>query len=246
MQRYFIENSLEDEITLVDKEINHHIKNVVKNNIGEKITLVNNGKSSLYEIILFSPNLVVKKIYDAEINPELAIEVDFACGLLKKDNFELCLQKLTECGVNHIYPTKFKRNVVKYDEKKWIKKKSRYQEIIKSAAMQSQRNKIPTLNDIVNLSEINFDKYDIVITCYEDEKQNLITKLDKKIISSKKILVLIGPEGGLDIEEINWLNKLDNNNVVSLGKRILRAETAVITTMFYLSMLIEEACENSN
>lgn len=248
MQRYFINQNLEDNIIIIDSEILHHVGIVMRNRSGDQIGLINNGVDVIYDITSISKDEIYLKKAKVQNtrNPELKINVDFAIGFLKKDNFELAIQKLSECGVNNIIPVNFIRSVVKVDDKKWPKKKKRYEAILKSASMQSQRNKIPTLSDIKTLKSINYSKYDLVITCYEKEEAKLLTKINNDIINSNNILVIIGPEGGLDIQEVDYLNELDNNQTVTLGNRILRAETAIISSMFLISMLIEsEKIKNS-
>lgn len=242
MQRYFINQELSEVIELSDATIVHHIKNVMRNNCGEYIGLIYNREDAIYEITDIEQEVIICKFYKKPThNPELKIQIDLATPFLKKDNFELAISKMTECGIHSIIPTIYKRNVVVLDNKKFNKKLSRYQEIVKSAAMQSQRNYIPNITNMTKLSEINFNQYDLIITCYENEERKTIVSLDEQIKNSTKILVIIGPEGGLDNEEIELLNNIENNNIVSLGNRILRSETAQIATMFYLSMIIEGA-----
>ncbi len=239
MQRYFINEELNKNISIVDKDIIHHLRNVMRNKIGDQIGLIYDSNSSIYIIKEISDNEVnVELISENLNNPELKINIDVATPFLKKDNFELAISKMTECGVNKIIPTNFIRNVVKVDNK-WEKKLKRYQDIVKSAAMQSQRNKIPSITDIHKLKDINYDAYDLIITCYENEDNKKISDLKNNILDSKNILVVIGPEGGLDKTEIEFLDSIEHNNIVTLGNRILRSETAQIVSVFYLSMVIE-------
>ncbi len=240
MQRYFIEEQLTDTLMVNEKEIVHHAANVMRNHVGEQICLVSNGREVIYEITAISNEEIELSLNEEIIdNNELSTKVDAAIAFLKKDNFELSLQKLVELGVNSVKPIKFERNVVKLDGK-WHKKSKRYEEILKSAAKQSRRNYIPTIAEPQTLKQLDVSDYDLVIVCYELEKETSLYDLDKDISSSNKILFLIGPEGGISESEINLLNENEKTRVITLGKRILRAETAVISTMGNLAMLIEK------
>ncbi len=240
MQRYFIEEKLESTMMITEKEVVHHVSRVMRNNPGEEICLVNSGIEAVYFIKSVNHEQVeLELIHYLDSNNELEIKVDAAIGFLKKDNFELSLQKLVELGVNQVVPIKFERNVVKLDSK-WDKKQKRYQDILKSAAKQSRRNYIPQITDPCKLSQLNFGDYDLVIVCYELEKEQKLSDLEQKIKRAEKVLFVIGPEGGITEMEIALMQKNENTVIITLGKRILRAETAVISTMGNIAMMIEK------
>ncbi len=240
MQRYFIEENLEKLMHVTEKEIVHHMARVMRNNPGEEICLVNDGTEAVYFVKNISSSQVeLELVHYLETNNELEIKVDAAIGFLKKDNFELSLQKLVELGINQVTPVKFERNVVKLDGK-WDKKQKRYQDILKSAAMQSRRNYIPQITDPLKLNQFDLTDYDLVIVCYELEKEQKLSDLEQSICQAKRILFVIGPEGGITESEIALLQEYKNTQVITLGKRILRAETAVISTMGNIAMMIEK------
>lgn len=143
---------------------------------------------------------------------------------------ETIIQKATEIGVSDITPVKMERCVVKLDEKTASKKIERWQKIAEVAAKQSKRDKIPTIHSCINFKSIyeKLQEYDIVIMAYEEEKETSI----KRILTSLphegklKIAVIVGPEGGISKDEVDLLSRLPNIKVVTLGKRILRTETA--------------------
>lgn len=240
MQRYFIEEELNKQMIITDKEITHHMANVMRNQIGEEICLVHNKQEAIYQISQISANeLALDLVKQIDGNNELNCNVDAAIAFLKKDNFELSLQKLVELGVHQVKPIKFERNVVKLDGK-WHKKSKRYEEILKSAAKQSRRNYIPMIDEPQTLKQFDFTNYDLVIVCYELEKTTSLYDLDQAMAKATNILFLIGPEGGISENEITLLKEKDNVRIITLGKRILRAETAVISTMGNIAMLIEK------
>ena len=143
---------------------------------------------------------------------------------------EQIIQKATEIGVSDITPLKMERCVVKLDEKTELKKIERWQKIAEVAAKQSKRDKIPVVHSCVSLKNIyeKLKKYDIVIVAYEEEKDISIKQVLKQIDpkNNPNIAIIIGPEGGIAKEEINFLKTLSNAKIVTLGKRILRTETA--------------------
>ncbi len=240
MQRYFVETKLDEEINIIDKEVVHHMANVMRNHIGEEVCFVNDGLEAIYEITnITSSDIDFKLVKYIEENNELLTKVDAGIAFLKKDNFELSLQKLVELGVNEVKPIKFERSVVKLDGK-WHKKAKRYEEILKSAAKQSRRNYIPGISEPQTLKQLDYSSYDLVIVCYELEKETSLYDLNPEISAANKILFLIGPEGGISENEIKYLNEKENVKTITLGKRILRAETAVISTMGNIAMLVEK------
>ena len=150
---------------------------------------------------------------------------------------ELIIQKNTEVGVKRIVPVIMERTVVKIDEKVASKKLERWQKIAEIAAKQSMRDIIPNIDNITKLKEIDTTEYDVVLVAYENEEHNKLKdelqKLSKKIEGTNSnnneenfnIAIVIGPEGGISEKEIELLAE-KNAKFVSLGRRILRTETA--------------------
>ena len=144
---------------------------------------------------------------------------------------EWIIQKTTEIGINKIIPVDMQRCVVKLDEKDAKKKIDRWQKVAEGAAKQSKRDKIPKIENKIKLKEVEnrIKEYDIFLIAYEEEKENKLKEQIKNIAKKQNynIGVLIGPEGGLDIKEVEEL-KEKGAKTVTLGKRILRTETAPI------------------
>ena len=176
-------------------------------------------------------NIIAKVVGKMQTSNESNVEIDLYQGLPKADKMELIIQKTTEIGISKIIPIDMQRCVVKLDEKEAKKKIERWQKIAEAAAKQSKRDKIPQVENRINLKEsINkISQYDVFLVAYEEENvnnlKNELNNLPKK--ESYKIGVLIGPEGGIDIKEVTEL-KENGARIVSLGKRILRCETAPI------------------
>ena len=144
---------------------------------------------------------------------------------------EWIIQKTTEIGINKIIPVDMQRCVVKLDEKDAKKKIDRWQKVAEGAAKQSKRDKIPKIENKIKLKEVEnrIKEYDIFLIAYEEEKENKLKEQIKNIAKKQNynIGVLVGPEGGLDIKEVEEL-KEKGAKAVTLGKRILRTETAPI------------------
>lgn len=159
---------------------------------------------------------------------------------------ELIIQKCVELGVYKIIPVEMSRSVVKIDDKKKKSKVSRWQAISESAAKQSKRTIIPEINDILTYKQaLQMAKdLDLIFVPYES-KNGMVdtTNAIKEIKKDMSIGIFIGPEGGIDEKEIDLAKEIDSK-IISLGKRILRTETAAITTvsmcMLYAEMNLSE------
>lgn len=219
------ENYIEcDNIKIKDKNDVNHLKNAFRVKIGEKIRGVDGEKEYLLEIIEIEKKEIVAKILhvkEDEFSSE--VQIDAAIGMLKNDKMNLTIQKLTEIGIAKIIPFFSKRCIIKINEKK-----DKWDLISKEALKQCQGVKFVEIPEPVKLKEIDLKEYDLVIVPYEEDKENSLKNILKKIeVKPKKILYIVGPEGGFSEEEIEYL-KEENCKIVTLGRRILRAETASI------------------
>lgn len=260
MPKFFVENNQikNDTIYIKDKDVNH-IKKVLRKNIEDEITICNEDTKQDYlcKITNIEENEITCKILkELETNVESNIEVSIFQGLPKADKMELIIQKSVELGVHDITPIEMKRCVVRLKEKDKTKKIERWQKISKVAAKQCGRNYIPKINNIENLKEIleKIKNYAVVLVAYEEEKENTLKnelKLLKKdnqeeLKESKdnannekiKIAIVIGPEGGIDKEEINALEK-NGAKIITLGKRILRTETVALNVLSIIMYELE-------
>lgn len=219
------ENYIEcDNIKIKDKNDVNHLKNAFRVKIGEKIRGVDGEKEYLLEIIEIEKKEIVAKILhvkEDEFSSE--VQIDAAIGMLKNDKMNLTIQKLTEIGIAKIIPFFSKRCIIKINEKK-----DKWDLISKEALKQCQGVKFVEIPEPVKLKEIDLKEYDLVIVPYEEDKENSLKNILKKIeVKPKKILYIVGPEGGFSEEEIEYF-KEKNCKIVTLGRRILRAETASI------------------
>lgn len=221
------ENIINDIVIINNKYDINHIINVYRKKENDEIRIVDNR----YEYFCIIKEITKKEI-KLKINEKrediysLNVNIDIAMGIIKNDNFLLAIQKLTEIGVRKIIPLKTDFTVVKLDSKK-----DKWELIVTETMKQCKAVKRTEITNIKKLSELEYKKYDKVIFIYEKSlnKNGLFNILDKK---DKNVLYIIGPEGGFSEKEVEFLK--DKTYEISLGKRILRAETAAI----YLASII--------
>lgn len=235
MYKFFVrEEQIENkQINIVGDDVNH-IKNVLRLEKGEKIYVCDKetSKSYMCKLIEYDKDKVeceiVKEILDTT---EANTYIHIFQGLPKADKFEFIIEKCTEIGVKEITPVVMKRSIVKLEEKNKIKKLDRWKKIAEVAAKQSKRDSILKVNNVINFQNVfeMVKDYDILLVAYEDEEESTLKHVLGKLKDRQnlKVAVIIGPEGGIDANEIN-LCKENGFIVITLGKRILRTETAPI------------------
>ena len=237
MPKFFIktENLKEnEEIWITGRDVNH-IKNVLRKKIDDKINICNSDTQKNYECVIknIEENKIVSKIlYEVKSLAESNINITIFQGLPKADKMELIIQKATELGVKTIVPVITKRTVIKLKDKDKQNKVDRWRKIAEVAAKQSGRDIIPTIENIINITNIKFDEFDKIFVLYENEEKISIKDEIEQLKNDNKeelnIGIVIGPEGGFAENEIEQLRLNQNVSVVTLGKRILRTETVAL------------------
>ncbi len=239
MHNFFINNNqINNSEILIEGQDAKHISQVLRMKIGEEIYVCNKETSIRYlaKIDKIEKENVFCSIIKELESTELTVKVTLFQGLPKADKMELIIQKAVELGVYNIIPVEMKNCIAKLKDED--KKIARWQAISESAAKQSKRCIIPKIEKSVNLSKLAemVKDYDLVIIAYEDENKITLKQLISESKQISKIAIIVGPEGGIDKEEIKVL-KEKGAKVATLGKRILRTETAPLAI---LSMLIYE------
>lgn len=237
MQRYFSKEKIDNHFILRLDDI-YHITKVMRMKDNDKIEVVYDKK--LYLCCLENVNSDIKiKIQKEEQNEEFSDkEIILAIPLLKEQKMDLILQKSTELGVSKIIPIYLERSIIKVKTGEESKKLDRWKRIVKEASEQSHRLDIPVITDIKHIDELdNIDALKVICSTVEKEKN--IKNLLLSNTQCDRILVVIGPEGGLSNKEETYLRKIGFQGV-SLGKRIMRVETVPI---FILSVLNYEFME---
>lgn len=245
MQRYFIDESFDNELAIISGDDAHHISKVMRMRAGDEIIVVHNGEATICEIAkLTDEGVHVQKTKRTLPSSELPINVTIACGLPKGDKLDLIVQKSTELGMYSFIPFEAERSIVKWDYKKGKKKQERLQKIAKEAAEQSHRTLIPKIEEPISFKKLLqiVGDFDVVFLAdEEDAKQEERTKFAeqlKKVYDYNSILVIFGPEGGIDRGEAQALQQL-GCKCISLGPRILRAETAPLYVLSAISYEFE-------
>lgn len=245
MYRFFVapEQIGDVSISITGKDVNH-IKNVLRMKVGETV-LISDGSDREYicAIRQLKDDEVIADIEDINgRSRELPIKVTLFQALPKGDKMETVIQKMIELGAYEIVPMSTKRCVVKLDAKKAANKAKRWNAIAESAAKQSKRGVIPQVSEPVTYKQaLEMAKgMDMLLIPYEEaENMEHTRRVVSEIKSGMSIGIFIGSEGGFAREEVE-LAKESGAREITLGKRILRTETAGMTIMAVLMYLMEE------
>lgn len=211
---------------LLEESDIRHIKKVMRMNINDKIEVVYNNKLHICEITSLEP-FNIKVIEKLDEDKKTKIELTVAVALVKEQKMDLILQKLTELGVSRIIPVSMERSIVKLDKERFNKKKVRWESICKEASEQSKRTNIPTIEDIKSIKDLTKEDADLKLVASTKEKEKLLNYYLQSIEDCAKIIMVIGPEGGISDKEEDILVS-NGYNRVSFGNLIFRVETATI------------------
>lgn len=246
MYQFFVEPGqiCDKSVTITGSDVNH-IKNVLRMKAGEEIAVSNGMDGKEYRCgikQILDDRVECELRFIKEDGVELSARVHLYQGLPKADKMELIIQKAVELGVYEIIPVETKRCVVKLDAKKAKQKVQRWQAIAEAAAKQSKRSVIPKVADPMPFTEAitQAAAMDIKLIPYElAEGMEKTKKLVTTIKSGQDVAVFIGPEGGFEEAEIASALKM-GIEPITLGKRILRTETAGFTVMAWLMYQLED------
>lgn len=238
MERFFakIENS---EAILSDTD-SHHLINVMRCKNGTNVEIVDEGKLHLGQVVSVNP-LKVRIIEELKRPAELNVKLILGFSLLKGGHDELVLMKGTELGVTTFVPFISERTIIRLDSKEREKRLERFKKIVTGAASQSKRLIEPTVLPIMDYKDVLKLNYTKKYLAYENVSTSSFNLPDelKFLSSDESALFLVGPEGGFSPKEA--LEAETNGFAfVSLGKRILRAETASIYIASVFSFIEEE------
>lgn len=246
MYQFFVEpwQIQGNRVVIVGQDVNH-IKNVLRMKIGEELAVSNgqDGKEYRCGITGFSEDEVLCELrFIKEDGLELSAKVTIYQGLPKADKMEFIIQKAVELGAHRIVPVAAKRCVVKLDEKKAKAKVARWQAISEAAAKQSKRRIVPEVAGVMTFKEAikEASAMDVKLIPYElSEGMAKTRELIEKVSPGESVAVFIGPEGGFEEEEVAYAAE-HGFEAITLGKRILRTETAGMTVMAWLMYHLEE------
>lgn len=232
MQRYFNKEKINDEF-IMNEDDSYHIYKVMRMRLGDKIEVVFDKRIYCCEIIAMEKNVRVKILREILINNELPIKITICQSLVNEQKMDLILQKGTELGASEFIPYKAQNSVVK-DNGKSDKKIVRWQRIVKEASEQSKRNIIPIVCECLDLEGLIKQEYDLKILCTVNELTVNMKKVIQEHPKCDTLIIVVGPEGGFTKEEEEKL--IANGYIsVSLGKRVLRTETASLVALSYIN-----------
>ena len=245
MYQFFVEPSQIQgtRVVITGNDVNH-IKNVLRMQPGEEIAVSNGEDGKEYRCgieELREDEIICTLRFVKEDGVELPSKIYLFQGLPKADKMELIVQKAVELGVYEIIPVATKRAVVKLDEKKAKSKIARWQTISEVAAKQSKRRIVPEIHGVMSFKEaVNYAKeMSVKFVPYElAEGMEKTRELISSLKPGQDIAIFIGPEGGFEESEIGLA--LENGiEPITLGKRILRTETAGFTVLSWIMYQLE-------
>lgn len=249
MTQVFINASdIAEEYIYIDGERAHHLGDVLRVKTGERVYAVCSDNNLRYECSVSecrsdkTLKLLIEDVQSA--SSELPVRITLFQGMPKSDKLEYVIQKAVELGVYRIVPVMTRRSVVKLSDDKAEKKCARWNLIAKSAAVQSMRDYVPQVSLPMSFGEAlsEAEKCDTILMPYElaegmDETREQLEQIRSGDPSD--IAVFIGPEGGFDTEEVDRARS-SGGRIITLGKRILRTETAPVTILSWLIYLFEK------
>lgn len=236
MQRYFAQAKINNEIKLL-KNDEYHIKTVMRMKNHDNIEVV--YQETLYLCSIENIDTMnIKIIKELEKNEEILNKITLVIPLLKEQKMDLILQKATELGVSDIIPFYAQNSIIKLEKDKTEKRIERWNKIVKEASEQSKRHNIPNIHKIHTLEELTSLIGEKMI-CSTTEKTKNLKMFLQSHPKYDTLIIVIGPEGGLDSKEEQYLEQ-NGYEKVTLGPRIMRVETVPI---YLLSILNYESME---
>lgn len=220
----------------------NHIRNALRMKPGEQVRISDQeGGDYLCEITEIGQSQVALKVIRPCAGTELPVKATLFQGLPKGDKMELIIQKGVELGVSEIVPVAMQNCIVKLDGKKAAARQARWQAIAESAAKQSKRSLVPAILPVCGFQEaVEYAKtMDVRLLPYEQARGMAYTReVFGRIEKGSSVGIFIGPEGGFSPREIEAVG--DRMELVSLGSRILRTETAGIAALAMLAYEMED------
>lgn len=227
---------------ILGKEVKH--MQVLRYQVGDTVTI----NSDIYRIIKIEAHaMVVEWLQESPTIGIPSIEVTLYMAMLKNDKMDFVVQKAVELGVKRIVPFFSQNVIVKLDEKGKEKRREKLQLIANEACKQCGRSDTVTIDPMISLKEISLEAVDHTIIAYEKDHSSLRSVLcENKEEKSQKIAIIIGAEGGFLPKEIEYIGKQKNVSIVSLGTRILRAETAALQLLSIVMYELDGEEKNEN
>lgn len=230
MNRFFTRERTTEGFVIRSQEDIKHIRKVLRLKAGDRIEVCDHEKEYLCEIVESDEGVACRILEEKTVRRESGLRLTLFQGLPKLDKMEWIIQKTTELGVDRIVPVNTRRSIMKVKKDQKIE---RWQKVALSAAQQSKRMRIPVIDEPVEIGKL-MQRYgedlDVLLVPYEEESGRGLKAQLARWAGAERIGILIGPEGGLDPSDLDAVAS-EKTEVVSLGQRILRTETAAMTTV---------------
>ena len=237
MQRYF--GNIQDGFAYLSEDDQFHVVKVMRGKVNDQIEVVSDEKLFLCDIISLKP-LKIRVGKEISTNVELTNDVVLIVSLLKGEKMDLVIQKATELGVEEIVLLKAERSIAKINKVDEEVKLNRYRRIAKEAAEQCKRIRIPLIYQVIDFNQLDKINADVKMIAYEGmagTSANFKNKINK-IKKGERLAVMIGPEGGFSSKEVEIASE-NGYRKISLGRRILRAETACFYALSVIAYTLE-------
>lgn len=233
MRRLFYKGLLADTIKITGSDA-HHLMHVMRAKAGQLVTVVDdNGQVAAMEMVAFSDSAVTLQLKEhLAADTESPLKIMLAQCLLKADKMDMVVQKAVELGAVGVIPISSQNCVARYDAKKGAARKDRWQKIADEAAKQCGRTALLKVRPIVTLGQFIADMQSTdssLVFFYENENEQSVKEYLRSL-KAKQIVLLVGPEGGFSLDEAKLIEEAGGKSV-TLGPRILRAETAALTAI---------------
>jgi 16S rRNA (uracil1498-N3)-methyltransferase len=237
--RLFVSNDqIRGKTALIEGSDVNYLKNVMRLKVGDEITVVDTKSREFSSKItsLDKDSVTAEFYFEKHPMSEPKIQFTLAQGLPRSQKMDMIVQKATELGVYRIIPLVTERSIVKLDEERADSKVERWGKIAKEAAEQSGRLLIPMIDTPKGIKDILSMKteFDAFIVLWEMEKETSLKTFLRNKPTSGNVLMVIGPEGGLSLSEVDSMKKA-GFTTVTIGSRILRTETAAIAVLSMIS-----------
>lgn len=234
MRRLFYKGILADTVEITGSDA-HHLMHVMRAKAGQEIILVDDeNQVARMEMTAFREDAVTLTLVERlEADTESPIDLVLAQCLLKSDKMDMVVQKAVELGAVGVIPVRSQNCVVRYDAKKAAARQQRWQKIADEAAKQCGRTALLSVDPVTDIKALIADEKEredsVLVFFYENEDTQTVKDYLRRI-ESRRIVLLVGPEGGFSLEEAKAVEEAGGKSV-TLGPRILRAETAALTAM---------------
>lgn len=244
MQQYFVQGPVSNPYQVQDKDLLKHLFSVLRLQDGEQLIFVFDQGEKWQAKLTDREAALFELEKPVAADKELPVQVTLACAYPKGDKLELVAQKATELGVHQIWGFPGQWSVVKWDAKKLAKRQEKLRKVVLGAAEQSKRDLLPQVELLANQAELleRMDQFDHVLVAYEEEakagERSRLAQVLGQLTAGQKLLVLVGPEGGISPQEISSYQE-HGAQLVGLGPRILRAETAPFYLLSAISYELE-------